>query len=130
MMDPNTTIRFLLSDDPVESMETAKKIIGGTAALDNVSLSKIAGDKDIGKWPRIAAIYALGFAPGAGDYAPTFRRILSDEKEDPEIRSHAAEALGTIGDREAVVILKAVLGHAPPEPLRESCEYALEELAA
>jgi HEAT repeat protein len=130
MDDPKATIRSLLSDDPVESMETAKKIIGGDAALDNISLSKIAEDKSVGKWPRISAIYALGFAPGASDYASTFRRILSDEREDPDIRSHAAEALGTIGDREAVILLKDVLGHAPQQALRESCEYALEELAA
>jgi HEAT repeat protein len=130
MMDRETAFRSLTSGDPVENMETAKKVIGGDADIDNVTLSKVAENKSLGKWPRIAAIYALGFAAGAAGYAGLFRRILSDEREDPEIRSHAAEALGNLRDRNAVMLLKDILGHASDPALLASCRYALGELEA
>lgn len=117
----------LLFSDDAESMETAKKIIGGHMEADHAELARIAQAKDIGKWPRIAAMYTLGFL-GDKTFSPLLRRILADSNNDIDIRSYAAEALGNIGDQDAAMLLKDVLKHTPPAALRESCEYALEEL--
>src|SRR5271167_4641241 len=116
---------LLFSDDP-ESMETAKKIIGGHVEANPAELSRIAQDKNVGKWPRIAAMYTLGFL-GDKKFSPILRYILADSSNDLDIRSYAAEALGNIGDQDAAMLLKNVLRDAPPAALRESCEYALEE---
>ena len=118
----------LFSDDP-ESMETAKQIIGGHLEVAPAELLKIAQDKNAGKWPRIAAMYTLGFL-GDKTCSPALRHILSDSSNDLDIRTYAAEALGNIGDQESATLLKKVLRDAPPAALRESCEYALEELEA
>jgi HEAT repeat protein len=117
----------LFSDDPIESMEAAKKIIGGHVKADPVELAQIAEDKGLTKWPRISAIYTLGFT-GEEKFAPLLRGILADAGNDADIRSYAAEALGNIGDRGAAMLLKDILGSASETKLRESCEYALEEL--
>jgi HEAT repeat protein len=119
---------LLFSDDP-ESMETAKKIIGGHLEAEPAELVRIAEGKDVGKWPRIAAMYTLGFL-GNTKFAPVLSKILADSSNDLDIRSYAAEALGNIGDPEAATLLKRVLRDAPPAALRESCQYALEELDA
>jgi len=118
---------LLFNDDPIESMETAKKIIGGYMKVDSAELAEIAQDNNIKKWSRIAAIYALGFL-GEEKFAPILRNILADVTNGVDIRSHAAEALGNIGDRDAAMLLKDILGHAANLALRESCQYALEEL--
>lgn len=117
---------LLFSDDP-GSMETAKKIIGGHLEAEPAELARIAQDKDVGKWPRIAAMYTLGFL-GNREFSSVLRHILADSSNDLDIRSYAAEALGNIGDQEAATLLKNVLRDAPPAALRESCQYALEEL--
>jgi HEAT repeat protein len=117
----------LLFTDHPESMETAKRIIGGHLKVDHAELARIAQATDVGKWPRIAAMYTLGFL-GDKTFSPVLRRILADSRNDLDIRSYAAEALGNIGDQDAAMLLKEILRHAPPWALRESCEYALEEL--
>jgi HEAT repeat protein len=116
----------LFPDSP-ESMETAKKIIGGHIEAEPAELARIAQDKDVGKWPRIAAMYTLGFL-GNRAFSPVLRHILADSSNDLDIRSYAAEALGNIGDQDAAMLLKKVLRDVPPAALRESCKYALEEL--
>ena len=119
---------LLFSDDP-ESMETAKKIIGGQMEAEPAELARIAQDEEVGKWPRIAAMYTLGFL-GDRNFSPVLRRILADSNNDLDVRSYAAEALGNIGDQDAAMLLKKVLRDAPPAALRKSCQYALEELDA
>src|ERR1700730_6794873 len=95
---------LLFSDDP-GSMETAKKIIGGHLEAEPAELARIAQDKDVGKWPRIAAMYTLGFL-GNREFSSVLRHILADSSNDLDIRSYAAEALGNIGDQEEAMLLK------------------------
>lgn len=116
-----------ISDDPAECMEWAKQVVGGNAPYDEAALVTLVRDKASNKWPRIAAIYALGLL-GSDAVSPPIRAILADPAEDETVRSHAAEALGNLGDRDAVRLLRDVLGSDPGPPLRESCEYALSEL--
>jgi HEAT repeat protein len=121
-----------VTGDPDRVMETAKAIIGGRIKYPTINLEKIAsGNAGVPRWSRIAAIYALGFAKDAtAASAAILRQILGDQNDDVDIRAHAAEALGNLADRDAIMLLKDILGHKPPEALRESCQYALEELEA
>lgn len=105
----------------------AKSIVGGKTTVSNKILGEVGLDKSAGTWPRIAAIYALGFV-GDSRSTPKLRKILADETDDAAVRAHAAEALGNIGDRAVVGLLRDILGHQPPPELRESCTYALDEL--
>jgi hypothetical protein len=66
----------LFSDDPIESMETAKQIIGGHIKADHDELAKIAQDKALKKWTLISAIYTLGFL-GDEKFLPILRDILA-----------------------------------------------------
>jgi HEAT repeat protein len=118
-----------LFGSPEESMDAAKSIIGNRISADHALLGQIGAAKDVQKWPRIAAIYALGFV-GERESAPVIRRILADETNDPAIRAHAAEALGNLRDRDSVGLLRDVLAHRPPSDVAESCSYALHELGA
>ena len=117
----------IFPDDPVEAMETAKAIIGGQVHADSAELIAIAQDRSQPKWSRIAAIYTLGFTGARNGTAP-LRGILGDTQNDAELRSYAAEALGNLHDRNATMLLKDILGHGPQPELRQSCEYALEEI--
>ena len=117
----------LLSNDPMASIEAAKQLISGETNIDHAELIKIASDRKTGEWSRIAAIYAMGFLADRS-FAPILRFILSDTVNSNAVRSHAAEALGNIRDRDAIMLLRDILGSAPEPALRESCEYALGEL--
>jgi HEAT repeat protein len=119
----------VLSGSADDCIEAAKAIIGGKIPVRNKVLAEVSLDKSAGKWPRISAIYALGFV---GDDSSTakLRKILADETDDPAVRAHAAEALGNFGDRAVVGLLRDILGHEPAPELRESCTYALGELGA
>jgi HEAT repeat protein len=119
----------LIQGDPATSMEIAKRIIGGDIRIDHNLLAQIATDKSIRKWPRIAAIYALGFV-GEDKFVDTIRKILADATDDVLVRSHVAEALGNLRDKCAVPLLQDVLNYEPPPELSESCSYALNELGA
>jgi HEAT repeat protein len=117
----------VFSDDPATAMEMAKAIIGGRVHVGYDALAQEASDNAASKWPRIAAIYALGFLADPR-ISPILREILSDNRLDSDVRAHAAEALGNIGDRDSIMLLKDILGNSPTSELRESCEYALGEL--
>ena len=58
---------------------------------------------------------------------PTLIKILSDDKEHVMVRHEAAEALGAIGNREAVPVLEKYLDDEHIE-VSESCEVALDLL--
>jgi len=128
-MNSTMSLAFLKESNPTESMEIAKKIIGNQLSVDMKVLCQLALDKNLEKWPRIAAIYALGFV-GGGRFSKKIRKILSDQSDDVEIRAHAAEAIGNIGDRTAIEILRRTFEQAQAHSLRESCSYALHELGA
>ena len=117
-----------LAGSPADCMEAAKKIIGRQIAANPRTLSKIGQDKSLGTWQRIAAIYALGLL-GEKEFSKILGNILSDPADDLGVRSHAAEALGNIGDSHMTGMLRDILSRKPPKELRDSCTYALEELA-
>jgi HEAT repeat protein len=119
----------LLTGSPADCMEVAKKIIGRQIPADQTTLAKIARDKSLQTWQRIAAVYALGFL-GNARIAETLGEIASDSTEELAVRSHAAEALGNLGDGNMTGLLREILKHKPPKELRESCNYALQELGA
>ena len=119
----------MLSGSPADCMEVAKKIIGRQIPVNNVTLAKIAQDKSLSIWQRKAAIYSLGFL-GEAKCAQILGDVVSDLTEDLSVRSHAAEALGNIGEKRMVGLLKNILALKPPEELQESCRYALDELDA
>ncbi len=57
---------------------------------------------------RAQAAWALGFHPQGAEAVDSLLRTLGDLRDDPDIRAHAAEALGhmadRLGDREADVL--------------------------
>ena len=116
----------IFAGSAADCIEAAKAIVAGKITVKTKVLAEVGVDKSSEKWPRIAAIYALGFI---GDSRSTPKlRILADETDDAAVRAHAAEALGNIGDRAVVGLLRDILGHEPTPELRESCAYALDEL--
>jgi HEAT repeat protein len=118
----------MLHGSATDSMEIAKLIIGDRIQVDHGILAQLGEDKSLGRWARIAAIYALGFV-GEVEFSPALRHVLSDKTDDLKVREHAAEALGNIGDREALELLRKVIETERSVKLRNSCEYALHELA-
>ena len=58
---------------------------------------------------------------------PTLTRILSNHEEHVMVRHEAAEALGAIGNRDAIEVLETYLNDEHVE-VRESCEVALDLL--
>jgi HEAT repeat protein len=110
-------------------MEAAKAIIGGRLPVRHKTLVKVALDKALETWPRIAAIYALGFSDNSS-VTVELRRILADRSDDPGVRAYAAEALGNLRDKNGIRLLHDILQEKPPAELRDSCAYALEELNA
>jgi HEAT repeat protein len=117
----------MMSGDPSIAMETAKQIIGGQITVEHARLAEMASNDKNPKWTRIAAIYALGFL-GDRALAPKIRKILADKETDPDIRGHAAEALGNIKDKASIKLLRDVLQNQPTAVLRVSCNYALSEM--
>jgi deoxyhypusine monooxygenase len=58
---------------------------------------------------------------------PTLTRILSNQEEHVMVRHEAAEALGAIGNPDAIGVLEAYLNDEHVE-VSESCEVALDLL--
>jgi hypothetical protein len=110
-------------------MEAAKVVIGKHATELSRDLMKVAAAKVLGDWNRISAIYALGFLLPIGN-SDEIVSILLDETNSPEIRSHAAEAIGNIRDSGAIPGIKAAMHNGVPKSVVESCEYALLEMDA
>jgi len=117
----------MLKGSPTDSMEVAKEIVGDKVHVDHALLAQLSRDKHLGRWPRIAAIYALGLV-GERELAGVLRDVLSDRTEDLKVREHAAEALGNIGDRDSLSLLHDVLASERSAKLRHSCKYAIREL--
>jgi HEAT repeat protein len=120
----------MLTGDPVESIESAKGMIGISASgLDEILIDVIL-DKRYSKWSRIAAIYVLGFS-GKRTYTSALVGILNDVTEPTQIRDHAAEALGNLRSRQAVDALEKALRSKNIRPrVKKSIIYALSEIRA
>ncbi|KAK9323162.1 armadillo-type protein [Lipomyces orientalis] len=59
---------------------------------------------------------------------PTLQNVLKDENEDPMVRHEAAEALGAIGDKGSLVLLKEYFEKDPLEVVRQTCELAIARI--
>jgi|ERR1035437_60435 HEAT repeat protein len=124
------TIRLLLrmlTGDPIEAMESAKKLIGSKVHVQPVLLEQIASEKKYKKWSRIAAIYVLGFLNHKTSTA-VLSSILRDRLDNPQIRAHAAEALGNLRDPRAFSVLHDILLGKDPTLVKRWCVYALSEI--
>ena len=117
-----------LGGSPADCMEWAKKIVGDQLAVEHRVLAEIGSDKSLRDWPRIAAIYALGLI-GEREFSAALADILADTSNSPAVRGYAAEALGNIGDKRQLSLLKRVRRQKPSRELAESVDYALEELS-
>ena len=119
----------MLAGSPKGAMEAAKKIIAGKVRIDPALLAEIASSRCYKKWSRIAAIYVLGLLNDKR-CVPELIRVLENRKEDPSLRDHAAEALGNIRDRRAIIGLSKVLMSKENPRIKRSCIYALSEINA
>jgi HEAT repeat protein len=119
----------MLTGDPVEAMESAKEIIGLGTRVDPMLLKDIASNKIYKKWSRIAAVYALGFLAHKAS-APALIRILQDQRENAQLRGHAAEALGNMRDPRAVLALGKILSADEHTSIKKWCVYALSEIGS
>jgi HEAT repeat protein len=121
------SLALMLAGDPIQAMESAKKIIGGKVNIDPALLAEIASNKTYKKWSRIAAIYALGFV----NYTPSAQeliRILGSRDEDSRLKDHAAEALGNMNEPRATAILARILRAKEKPHVKQSCIYALSQI--
>jgi len=117
----------MLDGSPNGAMEAAKKVIAGKVRIDPALLAEIASSGCYKKWSRIAAIYVLGLLNDKR-CVPELMRVLGSRKEDSNLRDHAAEALGNIRDRRAIVTLGKVLMSQENPRIKRSCVYALSEI--
>jgi HEAT repeat protein len=118
---------LMLAGDPVEAMETAKRLIVAEA-MDPVALSRIAADKKNKSGARVAAIYALGFVDDPAVAGPVLADILADPSDDEECRAHAAEALGHVGEPPIVPLMQKILHRDDSSEVKRWCVYALSEI--
>lgn len=125
--DSTRILMRILTGDPVQAMESAKKVIGSRADIDPSLLREIATNKLYKKWSRIAAVYALGFLAHRAS-APALIGILEDRDEHFELRGHAAEALGNMGDPRSLAVLDRILGRKERPSIKRWCVYALSQI--
>ncbi|KAK9316415.1 armadillo-type protein [Lipomyces starkeyi] len=59
---------------------------------------------------------------------PTLQNVLKDVQEDPMVRHEAAEALGAIGDKGSLDLLKEYFEKDPLEIIRQTCELAIARI--
>ena len=119
----------MLTGDPVEAMESAKKLIGSKVPPESALLEQIASERKYKKWSRIAAVYTLGVLSSRAS-VETLISILRDGSDDPQVRAHAAEALGNIRDKRAFPALREALLGKERASIKRWCIYALAEIGA
>ena len=114
----------------MDSIECAKKLIRMSPSGLHEVLVDVVLNKRYSKWSRMAAIYTLGFS-GEKGCASVLISILNDATERPQIRDHAAEALGNLRSRKAVNSLKMALSDKSIRgAVKRSIVYALSEIQA
>lgn len=110
-----------------EAMDAAKAIIGAKR-VDWLGLLSIVNDHGLAAPSRIAAAYALGFAPSGCGASEALMALLADSAEADEVRDYAAEALANIGEKRAIPLLRRLIEQGLSEAVMRSCVYALDEI--
>ena len=87
---------MIFCGDPIEDMETAKRLTGAYPYSDIGSLATTAADQGAPHSARIAAVYVLGFTHDDLRTRETLTRIIDDAGEPEDVRDHAVEALASI----------------------------------
>ncbi len=126
----NVAVRVLMSiltGDPLDAMEAAKKIVNGAIKVDPDLLLLIVDNHQYKTWSRIAAIYALGFLNHPSS-ARSLIGIVGNTKEPSQVRSHAAESLGNMRAHSAIPTLARILSRRERASLKKWCVYALGEI--
>ena len=121
------SLALILAGDPIQAMESAKKVIGGKVNINPFLLAEIASNKTYRRWSRIAAIYALGFVNHKPS-AQALIRILGSRDEDSRLKDHAAEALGNMNEPRATAMLGRILMAKEGPNVKRSCIYALSQI--
>jgi HEAT repeat protein len=117
----------IVTGNPVDAMEAAKEIIRSRKPPSTVWLEEIAGNTSCRKWSRIAAVHALGFL-GSKATSPVLIRILQSAREHPQLRAHAAEALGNLRESRALPSLRRILMSKERTDLKKWSIYAASEI--
>lgn len=60
--------------------------------------------------------------------APYLQNVLKDVNQEVMVRHEAAEALGAIGDKDSLDLLKSYKKDDPSEEIRQTCELAIERI--
>lgn len=96
---------------------------GNKEAIDTVA----EGFKDPSELLKHELAYVLGQT--RQDYAiDPLIQVLQDQKQQPMVRHEAAEALGAIGNKRALDILKTYEQNDPLEVVRQTCELAIARI--
>lgn len=118
---------IILSGDPAEAIEAAKRVIAKPDRIDAKALAEIAAKPTNKRWSRIAAIYALGFIDVKSQFAPALIEIVLNRTDDEQCRAHAAEALGDMHHPNIVPTLAGVLMSEDTAEVKRWCIYSLSE---
>jgi|SRR6266404_8200793 len=128
-MKSSQVLEDLKHGDAETAMEAAKAVIAKRLKIPISKIERIAIGTSHGDWGRVSAIYLLGNLRSKKS-APLLAKILENEKEKPIFREYAAEALGNIGDSRFLPVIASVAGRTTSPEIRESCEFALQEIPA
>jgi len=124
----------LLTGDASRSMEAAKHLLSfPLSELEPSFLARVVSDSEYKVWSKVAAVYVLGFIPleGGGGHEQVLRASLADLKGSLRVRTHAAEALGNLGDVGAVTLLgERMMDYGENTSVRRWCIYALGEIGS
>jgi hypothetical protein len=95
-MSKTSDIDTILTGDPVEAMEAAKRLISKNERRQIDRLMSIAAHRHNPLWSRIAAIYTLGFIDEAAVSLNTLRSLAYDRTEHALVIEHAREAMDNL----------------------------------
>lgn len=132
-----TTVMFsmmeMLTGDRQRTVEAAKQLIAASSEVDPEFLTRIVRDPEYRLWSKIQALYVLGFMPlaEADGHREVVRKAFTDREGNVQLRTHAAEALGNLRDRDSASVLgERLLDDGENRSVRRWCIYALAEVGS
>ncbi len=123
----------MLTGDRERAVEAAKQLIAVPSEIDPEFLTRIVRDPEYKLWSKVMALYVLGFLPPleADGHYQVLRETLADRGMNVQLRSHAAEALGNLQDKESTAVLRErLLDEYELKSVRKWCIYALGEVGS